>query len=67
MAVVSGVCVDMYSQGQEFKNYTPGFIMSIICFFIDIFIISKIEVSKQFLNLFSIRIENETFIRLTSN
>lgn len=60
MAVASGASVDLHSQNQEFKNHTSGFIMSIICFFIDIFIVSKIEVSKQFFNLFSVRNEHET-------
>lgn len=46
-AVISGACVDWFSKGQEFKNYTPGFIISLVLFLIDIYIVTKIEVSTS--------------------
>lgn len=45
MSIVSGVCVDWFSKGED-KNYTPGFIMTLICIVLDIYVLSKIKVSR---------------------
>ncbi|XP_022182057.1 major facilitator superfamily domain-containing protein 6-B-like isoform X2 [Myzus persicae] len=41
MSIVSGVCVDWYSKGLDHKNYTPGFIISLICSILDIYVVSS--------------------------
>ncbi|VVC46193.1 Major facilitator superfamily domain,Major facilitator superfamily associated domain [Cinara cedri] len=46
-AIISGACVDWYSKGQEYKNYTPAFTISLVCFFCDIIIVSNIEVIQN--------------------
>ncbi|VVC46192.1 Major facilitator superfamily domain,Major facilitator superfamily associated domain [Cinara cedri] len=46
-AIVSGACVDWFSKGQEYKNYTPAFAISLVCFFCDIIIVSNIEVVQD--------------------
>ncbi|CAI6363529.1 unnamed protein product [Macrosiphum euphorbiae] len=43
MSIVSGVCVDWFSKGLEYKNYTPGFIISLICYFLDVYVVSTIK------------------------
>ncbi|XP_060874397.1 major facilitator superfamily domain-containing protein 6-like isoform X3 [Metopolophium dirhodum] len=43
MSIVSGVCVDWFSKGLEYKNYTPGFIISLICSFLDMYVVSTIK------------------------
>eukprot|EP00102_Acyrthosiphon_pisum_P005260 XP_001949714.2 PREDICTED: major facilitator superfamily domain-containing protein 6-like [Acyrthosiphon pisum] len=44
MSIVSGVCVDWFSKGLEYKNYTPGFIISLICYLLDIYVVSRIAI-----------------------
>ncbi|XP_029346520.1 uncharacterized protein LOC107883906 [Acyrthosiphon pisum] len=43
LAIASGVCVDWNSKEQEFKNYTPCFVIALMCFILDIFVVSNIE------------------------
>ncbi|VVC36471.1 Major facilitator superfamily domain,Major facilitator superfamily associated domain [Cinara cedri] len=38
-AIVSGVCVDWYSEGQHLKNYDPAFFISLLCFAIDMILV----------------------------
>lgn len=45
LAIISGALIDWYSKGQEYKNYAPGFAIAIFCFFLDIFVVAKIEAS----------------------
>lgn len=46
ISVITGACVDWYSKGQKDKNYSSGFIISLICLFIDIYFVSfKLEAS----------------------
>lgn len=54
MSIISGVCVDWFSKGQEEKNYIPAFIIALICFFLDICVTSKIKAStyKTFIKLY---------------
>jgi len=47
MSVVFGVCVDWFSKGLEYTNYTPGFIISLICYVLDMYVISKMKVNKK--------------------
>uniref|UniRef100_A0A2S2RAT1 Major facilitator superfamily domain-containing protein 6 n=1 Tax=Sipha flava TaxID=143950 RepID=A0A2S2RAT1_9HEMI len=47
MAILSGACVDWYSKGQEYKNYTPGYIIALILFLLDIYVITKIEITQE--------------------
>ncbi|CAH1726834.1 unnamed protein product [Aphis gossypii] len=47
LAIVSGVCVDWYSKEQDYKNYTPCFVISLICFILDIIVVSTIKVVQQ--------------------
>ncbi|CAI6371832.1 unnamed protein product [Macrosiphum euphorbiae] len=47
LAIASGVCVDWYSKEQEFKNYTPCFVIALMCFILDIFVVSNIEVVQE--------------------
>ncbi|XP_025199984.1 major facilitator superfamily domain-containing protein 6-like [Melanaphis sacchari] len=46
-AIISGVCVDWYSTGLEYKNYTPGYVISMICFFLDIYVVIKLQVVQE--------------------
>lgn len=46
-AVISGASVDWFSKGQEFKNYTPAFIIALVLFLIDIYVVTKIEASTS--------------------
>ncbi|CAI6360488.1 unnamed protein product [Macrosiphum euphorbiae] len=41
MSIVSGVCVDWLSKGLEYKNYTPGFIIALICSILDTYLVSN--------------------------
>lgn len=45
MSILSGLCVDWFSKGEENKNYAPGFIIAILCTVLDIYVLSKIKVS----------------------
>lgn len=45
MSAISGFCVDLYSKGQKDKDYTPGFMISLILFLIDIYVATKLEAS----------------------
>lgn len=49
MSIMSGLCVDWFSKGQDDKNYAPGFMIALICFVLDIYVLSKIEVSTYLL------------------
>jgi len=63
-AVISGGCVDWFSKGQEFKNYTVGYIISLICFILDLYVSTKLEASK---NKLIIIVTNIVFNQLTPN
>ncbi|KAL5236076.1 hypothetical protein ACI65C_003486 [Semiaphis heraclei] len=43
MSVVFGMSVDWFSKGLEYTNYTPGFIISLICSFLDMYVVSKMK------------------------
>lgn len=43
LGALSGACVDWYSEGLENKDYTPAYILSLICFFLDIVVILKMK------------------------
>ncbi|XP_026813025.1 major facilitator superfamily domain-containing protein 6-A-like [Rhopalosiphum maidis] len=47
MSIVSGVCVDWFSKGLEYKNHTPGFIISLICYLLDLYVVSRITMNVQ--------------------
>ncbi|XP_022179023.1 major facilitator superfamily domain-containing protein 6-like isoform X2 [Myzus persicae] len=47
LAIASGLCVDWYSKEQEFKNDTPCFVIALICFILDIFVVSNIKVVQE--------------------
>lgn len=47
LAIISGSCVDWYSEGQEYKNYAPCFIIACLLFFIDIFVVLKLKASTK--------------------
>jgi len=44
VAIVAGVSVDWFSKGQKYKNYTPIFVISLICNLLNIYVATKIEV-----------------------
>ena len=46
MSIVSGACVDWFSKGLEYKNYSPSFIISLICYLLDIYVASRIKVGQ---------------------
>ncbi|VVC36477.1 Major facilitator superfamily domain,Major facilitator superfamily associated domain [Cinara cedri] len=46
-SIVSGACVDWYSKGQEQKNYLPGYLISLLCYIIDLYAVSKIKVVQK--------------------
>lgn len=48
-AVISGISVDWYSKDLTHKNYTPAFIISLLCFLINVLVIFKIKASKNHL------------------
>lgn len=67
IAIVSGVSVDWFSKGQDYKNYTPIFIISLMCNLLNIYVATKIDVNINyfytFFNSFSIYIvQNLKFI-----
>ncbi|CAI6371734.1 unnamed protein product [Macrosiphum euphorbiae] len=47
IAVVAGVSVDWFSRGQEYKNYTPVFVISLICNLLNIYVATKIEIVEN--------------------
>lgn len=47
MSVVFGMSVDWFSKGLEYTNYTPGFIISLICSFLDMYVVSKMKVNEK--------------------
>jgi len=47
MSIVSGMCVDWFSKELEYKNYTPGFIISLICYILDTYVVSKMKVIRK--------------------
>ncbi|XP_026806833.1 major facilitator superfamily domain-containing protein 6-B-like isoform X1 [Rhopalosiphum maidis] len=46
-AIISGVCIDWYSAGLEYKNYAPGYVIALICFLVDIYVVSKLKVIQE--------------------
>lgn len=52
MSIVSGVCVDWFSEGLDYKNYTPGFIISLMCSILNVYVVSTIKVYIMFFVLF---------------
>lgn len=60
IAIISGVSVDWFSKGQDYKNYTPIYVISLICNLLNIYVATKIEVIINYLytffNSFSIHI-----------
>lgn len=44
IAIVAGVSVDWFSKGLDYKNYTPIFVISLICNLLNIYVATKIEV-----------------------
>jgi len=43
-AIISGACVDWYSAGLEYKNYAPGYVIALLCFLLDIYVVFKLKV-----------------------
>jgi len=43
-AIISGTCVDWYSAGLEYKNYTPAYVIALICFLLDTCVVFNIKV-----------------------
>jgi len=62
VAIVAGVSVDWFSKGLDYKNFTPMFVISLICNLLNIYVATKIEVIIiffyfiYFFNCFSIYI-----------
>ncbi|VVC36470.1 Major facilitator superfamily domain,Major facilitator superfamily associated domain [Cinara cedri] len=46
-AIAAGVSVDWYSKDLTYKNYTLAFIISLLCFLIDIIVVSKIKIVQE--------------------
>ncbi|XP_022177883.1 major facilitator superfamily domain-containing protein 6-like [Myzus persicae] len=47
IAIISGVSVDWFSKGQDYKNYTPIYVISLICNLLNIYVATKIEVVEN--------------------
>lgn len=62
MSVFSGVCIDWYSKGQKHKNYLPSFVLSVICYVLDLYVVSKIEVNIN--TYYNYYIANYLYIKL---
>jgi len=63
ISTVSGAVIDWFSKGQNYKNYTPGMIISLVTCTLNIFVASKIEVNINYsYNLYDImRLENTLY------
>lgn len=63
ISAVSGAVIDWFSKGQNYKNYTPGMIISLVICILNIFVASKIEVNINYsCNLYNImRLENTLY------
>lgn len=45
MSFVSGMVIDWFSKGQDYKNYTPGIIIALMAGILDLFVALKIKVN----------------------
>ncbi|XP_022182048.1 major facilitator superfamily domain-containing protein 6-A-like isoform X2 [Myzus persicae] len=47
MSFVSGMVIDWFSKGQDYKNYTPGIIIALMAGILDLFVALKIKVVEN--------------------
>jgi len=48
ISFVSGAVIDWFSKGQDYKNYTPGMIISLVTCSLNVFVALKIEVNINY-------------------
>ncbi|XP_060874149.1 major facilitator superfamily domain-containing protein 6-like [Metopolophium dirhodum] len=46
-AIISGASVDWYSAGLEYKNYAPGYVIAMLCFLLDIYVVFNLKVVQE--------------------
>ncbi|XP_050546793.1 uncharacterized protein LOC126908605 [Daktulosphaira vitifoliae] len=46
-SIIAGCIIDWYSKGQEHKNHLPGYLLSMIIFFVDFMIARKLKVPES--------------------
>ncbi|XP_016658375.1 major facilitator superfamily domain-containing protein 6-A isoform X2 [Acyrthosiphon pisum] len=43
-AIIYGTCVDWYSTGLDYKNYTPGYVIAMLCFLLDTYVVCNLKI-----------------------
>jgi len=43
-AIISGASVDWYSAQLEYKNYAPGYVIALLCFLLNIYVVFNLKV-----------------------
>ncbi|XP_060874136.1 major facilitator superfamily domain-containing protein 6-A-like [Metopolophium dirhodum] len=46
-AIIYGTCVDWYSAGLDYKNYTPGYVIALLCFLLDIYVVCNLKIVQS--------------------
>lgn len=45
MSIISGMCIDWYSKGEDDKNYLPAYIIALVSFSLNLYVVMKIKAS----------------------